>query len=532
MNILNQSAYILKNNWTIIFLAVMHMDWHYEEGPFAIAYLDGTIKLGWSNKENKMITVKAHENSVLSLQWDPRGVFLASISSDLTCKIWKLYESELVHVYTLAQTYEPISVTWSPVVGNNNETLLLAVGSNFGTVSVWKIPKEHGERSVPELVINSQGHAYNSVTSISIDHTGLLLASGCLKGPTGVVNIWSLHDGSLVQTITGSGGINPCGICWLNTFNDLTIAFSRSKSICVVKYSLKDLSNNLPLAAVRCSLIRKGIRDLKSAPFFKLFIAVLPNILLEQYNNEKMAIQTGAHLMHTMYLKSLASLAILLELNKVVCYKLCPFNCKEQSDLIPEFLWLHTLTLATRMADSLIRRIELPEVDLNQVVESDTKCTATRDIFWTIKQDQQIIQWVSQRPQDWQIGGKCKAFLWGSDRHGQLAELGYSSSVPTQVETFSTARKIVCGQNCTFVIEANGTVLACGEGSYGRLGHGNSDDLHSLSVISSLQGFVITDLATSVGSDGHSLALAESGEVFSWGDGDYGKCLKFEASFL
>jgi len=30
-------------------------------------------------------------------------------------------------------------------------------------------------------------------------------------------------------------------------------------------------------------------------------------------------------------------------------------------------------------------------------------------------------------------------------------------------------------------------------------------------------------LATSVGSDGHSLALAESGEVFSWGDGDYGK---------
>lgn len=55
------------------------------------------------------------------------------------------------------------------------------------------------------------------------------------------------------------------------------------------------------------------------------------------------------------------------------------------------------------------------------------------------------------------------------------------------------------------------------------LGQGNSDDLHSLSVISSLQGFVITDLATSVGSDGHSLALAESGEVFSWGDGDYGK---------
>ena len=30
-------------------------------------------------------------------------------------------------------------------------------------------------------------------------------------------------------------------------------------------------------------------------------------------------------------------------------------------------------------------------------------------------------------------------------------------------------------------------------------------------------------LSTSVGSDGHTMALTESGEVFSWGDGDYGK---------
>ena len=36
-------------------------------------------------------------------------------------------------------------------------------------------------------------------------------------------------------------------------------------------------------------------------------------------------------------------------------------------------------------------------------------------------------------------------------------------------------------------------------------------------------GYVVTQLDTSVGSDGHSLALTESGEVFSWGDGDYGK---------
>ena len=36
-------------------------------------------------------------------------------------------------------------------------------------------------------------------------------------------------------------------------------------------------------------------------------------------------------------------------------------------------------------------------------------------------------------------------------------------------------------------------------------------------------GYVVIQLSTSVGSDGHTMALTESGEVFSWGDGDYGK---------
>jgi E3 ubiquitin-protein ligase HERC1 len=69
-----------------------------------------------------------------------------------------------------------------------------------------------------------------------------------------------------------------------------------------------------------------------------------------------------------------------------------------------------------------------------------------------------------------------------------MLSIGRSSLSPVLTESFSSAQQIVCGQNCSFVIQANGSVLACGEGSYGRLGQGNSDDLHSLSVISSLQG--------------------------------------------
>lgn len=50
--------------------------------------------------------------------------------------------------------------------------------------------------------------------------------------------------------------------------------------------------------------------------------------------------------------------------------------------------------------------------------------------------------------------------------------------------------------------------------------NGNINNVHYTAV---LTGFVVTQLATSVGSDGHTLAVTESGEVFSWGDGDYGK---------
>lgn len=38
-----------------------------------------------------------------------------------------------------------------------------------------------------------------------------------------------------------------------------------------------------------------------------------------------------------------------------------------------------------------------------------------------------------------------------------------------------------------------------------------------------MTGYVVIQLVTSCGSDGHSMALTETGEVFSWGDGDFGK---------
>jgi E3 ubiquitin-protein ligase HERC1 len=68
-------------------------------------------------------------------------------------------------------------------------------------------------------------------------------------------------------------------------------------------------------------------------------------------------------------------------------------------------------------------------------------------------------------------------------------------------------------------------VKACGKGSYGRLGMGDSNTQHHLKSIPMFVSnqIVIRSVSSSKGSDGHTLAISDSGRVYSWGDGDYGK---------
>lgn len=50
--------------------------------------------------------------------------------------------------------------------------------------------------------------------------------------------------------------------------------------------------------------------------------------------------------------------------------------------------------------------------------------------------------WATQRPEDWQLGGKCEVYMWGNGRHGQLCEGGRSTTVPIQVASFSCAQQV------------------------------------------------------------------------------------------
>lgn len=56
--------------------------------------------------------------------------------------------------------------------------------------------------------------------------------------------------------------------------------------------------------------------------------------------------------------------------------------------------------------------------------------------------DVQIMNWAMQKPEDWLIGGKCEAFLWGSGRNGQMCEGGRGAFVPVKVPSFSCSQQV------------------------------------------------------------------------------------------
>ncbi|ODM97024.1 putative E3 ubiquitin-protein ligase HERC1 [Orchesella cincta] len=284
-------------------------------------------------------------------------------------------------------------------------------------------------------------------------------------------------------------------------------------------------------AACKASLQEQGLRSLHLMPTFKALLTYLPSLMSEQYDYEKSLVDNGDQLMYSRYLQCLAALAFNLGLDRIFAdlsnTPLSNSDCKSMKTA--DWQWLQNLGMTLRTAEALVSRTALPsDFVLKFKIDEEKACLRgpNSPISWNLDMDTEVMAWATQQPHDWQFGGKCDVYMFGNGRHVQLGEsdlMGRQMATPRLSPTFCGAQQIVCGQNCTFLIHANGTVESIGEGSYGRLGLGNSDDMHTQTVISGLQGYVITSLATSCGSDGHSLALSEDGAVFSWGDGDWGK---------
>ncbi|KAJ8417270.1 hypothetical protein AAFF_G00284970 [Aldrovandia affinis] len=536
---------------------VMHIAWYSEDKPFAVGYADGKLLIGSKEPLDKgaIVVIDAHKESITCMRWDPSGQVLLTCAKEETVKLWacpcpgagwKCLQA-LTHPATVN------NITWCGLPGQSPKPLsMLATCCQNGLVCVWTVPQDACD--FPESTSSGSDARWETEPKSKLKHTyrrpkgsscvfllkghitpvrtvvfspdGLALVSG---GVGGLMNIWSLRDGSVLQTVVaGSGAIQ--NIVWIPDVG-VAVCSNRSKDVLVVNCTPEFMNNNHVLATCRTALKKQGVVGLNMAPCMRAFLERLPVMLQEQYVYEKPHVVCGEQLVHSPYMQCLASLAVGLHLDQLLCsppvpphLRLCPLDPGTWSP--SEWAWLDCFSTTVKAAEALARGATFPESftvpDLEPVPEAELALLMDNS-KWASGMDEQIMSWATSRPEDWHLGGKCDVLLWGAGRHGQLAEAGRNTLAPTIAPSFSQAQQVVCGQNCSFVIQANGTVLACGEGSYGRLGQGNSDDLHVLTVISALQGFVVTQLVTSCGSDGHSMALTESGEVFSWGDGDYGK---------
>ena len=118
-----------------------------------------------------------------------------------------------------------------------------------------------------------------------------------------------------------------------------------------------------------------------------------------------------------------------------------------------------------------------------------------------------------------------KSFVWGLNDKDQLGGLkGSKIKLPVFSDVLSSLNpvSIAGGSKSLFLVTNEGKVYACGEGTNGRLGLGHCNNVPVPRQLSTLSQYVVKKVAVHSGGK-HAMALTVDGRVFSWGEGDDGK---------
>ena len=114
---------------------------------------------------------------------------------------------------------------------------------------------------------------------------------------------------------------------------------------------------------------------------------------------------------------------------------------------------------------------------------------------------------------------------WGGGGEGQLGHGDEQDQpLPKKIEALAGQRTIIAvgaGYFHSLAVTADGTLRSWGEGTYGKLGHGDWQDQLLPMKVEAFAGQRV--FAVSAGTS-HSIALTADGAVFTWGQGERG-CL-------
>lgn len=112
-----------------------------------------------------------------------------------------------------------------------------------------------------------------------------------------------------------------------------------------------------------------------------------------------------------------------------------------------------------------------------------------------------------------------KVYAWGKNDSGQLG-IGYNvnQETPKLVKGLSKVEKVCTGGNSFLALIRGGNLYVWGSSIVGQLGLGeDSGDENTPQLLTALNSEVIIDVS---GQLGHFVAIAKSGNVYSWGSGN------------
>uniref|UniRef100_A0A8D0GY77 RCC1-like domain-containing protein n=1 Tax=Sphenodon punctatus TaxID=8508 RepID=A0A8D0GY77_SPHPU len=117
------------------------------------------------------------------------------------------------------------------------------------------------------------------------------------------------------------------------------------------------------------------------------------------------------------------------------------------------------------------------------------------------------------------VCNRGRVFSWGAGSEGQLGtgEFKEQSLIPKKIDGISTLRviQVTCGHYHSLALAQDGRVFSWGQNSHGQLGIGKEfSSVAAPQCIASLDGIPVAQVATG---GAHSFALSLSGAVYGWG---------------